>query len=79
MYICIETTHKIPCHFYRNRKKKHCPNTKPYEIQRNLRAKTILRAKNDNGDFRFPEFKTDKNATTVKTVLYQQQNRQRDQ
>ena len=38
-----------------------------------------MRAKNDNGDFRFPEFKTDKNATTVKTVLYQQQNRQRDQ
>ena len=36
-----------------------------------------MRAKNDNGDFRFPEFKTDKNATTVKTVLYQQQNRQR--
>ena len=43
------------------------------------RTKLILRAKNDNGVFRLPEFKTGKNATVVKTVFYLQQNRQRHQ
>jgi len=42
-------------------------------------SKTVLRAKNNNGAFRLPKFRTGKNATAVKTVFYLQLNRQRDQ
>ena len=76
MYIYIETTYKIPCHFNKMEKKKSPKLRNPEETQR---PKTVLRAKNDNGAFRLPEFKTGKNATAVKTVFSLQQNRQRDQ
>ena len=57
-------------------KKKSPKLRNPEETQR---PKTVLRAKNNNGAFRLPEFKTGNNATAVKTVFYLQQNRQRDQ
>lgn len=76
MYIYIETTYKIPCHFNKMEKKKSPKLRNPEETQR---TKTVLRAKNNNGAFRLPEFKTGKNATAVKTVFYLQLNRQRDQ
>ena len=58
-------------------KKKKSPKLRnPEETQG---TKTVLRAKNNNGAFRLPEFKTGKNATAVKTVFYLQLNRQRDQ
>ena len=57
-------------------KKKISQTTEP---RRNPKNKTVLRAKNNNGAFRLPEFKTGKNATAVKTVFYLQLNRQRDQ
>ena len=58
---------------------KKSSNTKTYSNKETQRAKTVLRANNDNGAFGLPEFKTGKNATTVKTVSYLQKNRQRDQ
>ena len=47
------------------------------EPKRNSKEKIILRAKSNNGDFMLPECKTHKNATSIKTVFYRQQNKQR--
>ena len=46
MYIYIETTYKIPCHFNKMEKKKSPKLRNPEETQR---PKTVLRAKNNNG------------------------------